>query len=74
MRSLPCADCARAIIQSGITEIVVPDRLFEGKGDWKETCGVGLEMMKEAGVEVIYVNSQYERITCHGIRCVSLKP
>lgn len=59
---LPCADCARAIIQSGILEIVVPDRLFEGKGDWKETCSVGLEMMKEARVKITYINSQYERV------------
>ncbi|MEI6422405.1 MAG: deaminase [Lentisphaerota bacterium] len=44
----PCHDCARAIIQTGIKEIIhaegeVPER-------WKESCGVGREMLEEAGV------------------------
>jgi dCMP deaminase len=45
-----CADCARAIIQSGIIEVVVgsvtpPER-------WKESVEAGIEMFKEAGVKV----------------------
>jgi dCMP deaminase len=49
----PCADCARAIIQSGIKRIVSstgdtdpstwPDR-------WKESMTISMELFKEAGV------------------------
>ena len=46
----PCNTCAHAIIQSGITCVVVetlhvPER-------WAESCGAGLEMLHEAGVEI----------------------
>lgn len=46
----PCADCARAIIQCGISELVhveldIPDR-------WKESCGIGMAMLGEAGVSI----------------------
>ena len=50
---LPCADCARAIIQSGITEVVVrqdfvmPDR-------WKESMDASVAMLQEAGVSINY--------------------
>jgi len=60
---LPCADCARAIIQSGIKYIVVPDRPFEGKGDWKLSCQIGWTMMMESNnVGVIFLDEQYKRI------------
>lgn len=47
---LPCADCARAIIQAGIVEVVcgslvVPER-------WKESMNAGMEMFREAGIIV----------------------
>ena len=46
----PCANCSQAIIQSGIKELVhvegeVPER-------WRESCDVGLELLKEAGILV----------------------
>lgn len=46
----PCTDCARAIIQAGIVEVVVltldvPDR-------WAEDVAVSLEMLDEAGVKI----------------------
>lgn len=49
----PCADCARAIIQSGISAIVC------GKPDletpkWGEHFKVSLELFKECGVHVKY--------------------
>lgn len=47
----PCADCARGIIQAGIIRIVC-SRSREGALDsrWTESCDVGMEMLKEAGV------------------------
>jgi dCMP deaminase len=47
----PCCDCARAVIQAGIVEVVGPDRFFDGKGDqWAESLVVSQAMLDEAGV------------------------
>ena len=50
-----CADCARAIIQAGIVEVVVgtitpPER-------WKESAEAAMEMFNEAGVKVRLYNA-----------------
>jgi dCMP deaminase len=47
----PCADCTRALIQAGITEIIGPNRTFSGKGAGKHYSIDHAEvMLKEAGV------------------------
>lgn len=57
---LPCDDCARAIIQSGIIRVVTLNMPFEGKGDmWAEKERISKEMFLEAGVEIVYLNSDY---------------
>jgi dCMP deaminase len=53
----PCCDCARAIIQSGINEVIitkedVPER-------WKEDCSIAIEMLKECGVKILKVDKKY---------------
>lgn len=51
----PCADCSRAIIQTGIKELVVemPDWEHERwGGDFKVTR----DMLAEAGVKLTYLN------------------
>ena len=51
---IPCADCARAVIQSGIKRVIgYGARKFAGKGDWDCSLSYGEEMLIEAGVEVI---------------------
>lgn len=46
-----CADCARAIIQSGITEIIAPEPdLTHAK--WGEHFKSAIEMLKEANVRI----------------------
>ena len=56
----PCAECGRAIIQSGITEVVVDSnwdsenagiggKVGEGT-DWSISCNKSAEMFREAGV------------------------
>lgn len=51
---ISCADCARAIINSGISKIV----LREGRGAtnerWQESSKRSMQMFKEAGIEVTY--------------------
>lgn len=62
---LPCADCARAIIQSGIKTVVTDGNAveFTSSGDaerdekWKESQKVTSIMFEEAGIEHIIYHS-----------------
>lgn len=64
----PCADCARAIIQAGIVEVVVermepsqrPKEQFSG-ANWVESTEAAMEMLNEAGVIVRRVNEKPRR-------------
>lgn len=47
----PCADCARAIIQSGIWTVVLGTDVTPER--WRESCEAGSEMFAEAGVTVV---------------------
>lgn len=51
----PCAVCAGIIIQAGITKIIIkkPDDEFMIR--WNNEVDLGLEMFKEAGLEIIQV-------------------
>ena len=50
----PCAECTKAIIQSGIVEVVyeqelaIPETL--SVDDWRQTMGASMEMLQRAGV------------------------
>ncbi len=47
-----CADCARAIIQCGVREVVGHKKMFDGTPErWKESVEVGIGMLDEAGVQ-----------------------
>lgn len=53
----PCADCARAIIQSGIKEIIFDAKDIEAKEKywnerWKDQITASKEMLAEAGIKV----------------------
>lgn len=63
-----CSDCTRAIIQSGISRVVGPNRPFPGKGAGKHyhTDDIPRNMMEEAGIEVVHVDmekSEYSWMT-----------
>ncbi len=46
-----CTDCARAIIQSGISAVVGHEKFYEHTNKrWNESTKLGIEMLKEAGV------------------------
>lgn len=59
---VPCNDCTRALIQSGITKIYgvnvdLPKNEEENKKRvWVKTIGISLEMLEEAGVELILLD------------------
>lgn len=55
----PCTDCARAIIQSGIVEVIIAD--FDSPEfleRWKEKIEKSLTMFKEAGVEYRFIHDK----------------
>lgn len=62
-QDLPCVDCTRAIIQAGINKMVLHKQWADA---FKElsvngrtwTKNVSDEMLKEAGVEVVYLDKQ----------------
>lgn len=52
---LPCADCARAIINSGIKRVYCKSICTtKNKDKWVESQEKSLQMLKECGVEVIF--------------------
>lgn len=55
---LSCANCTKAIIQSGITRIVTlkMDESSERYQRWKDDFDISREMYKEAGIEVLEYN------------------
>ena len=50
----PCVDCARAIIQCGIREMVAFKPDFEDPR-WGEDFRIAVEMLDEAGVAILYI-------------------
>lgn len=58
-QGVPCADCARAVIQAGCRRLVAywqaNEEIFP---KWVESCSKGREMLDEAGVEVIVMGTK----------------
>jgi dCMP deaminase len=52
IQSPPCSECAKAIIQAGITTIVTPDEhQFEGDKAWEEDFLFARTLLRESGVK-----------------------
>ena len=52
---VPCMDCARAIVQAGIIEVVVDKKWNASNSEkWSENAKRSLQMFEEAGVKVTY--------------------
>ena len=52
---MPCADCARAIINAGIKIVYCKEECTTtNKQKWEESKRIAAEMLKECGVEVIF--------------------
>jgi len=56
----PCADCAKAIIQSGISEVVTYEPDITSDPVWARSFTVSARMFKEAGVSVRYIEKLAE--------------
>lgn len=50
-----CADCARAVIQTGISEAWVQPPEGAGTGRWDASIQAGIAMLAEAGVRLRYL-------------------
>lgn len=55
----PCTTCAGLLIQAGVKRIVTRrteeiKRIEAGRIDWDDEAAIAMEMLTEAGVEVIY--------------------
>lgn len=57
MESPPCTDCAKALVQAGIKEIVVStNNPFKNRADWAESIKFALALLTEAGVKVTWTD------------------
>lgn len=56
-QGIPCADCARAVIMSGIARVVVWKKGtgLEETSRWTDSIQAGKTMLEEAGVEIVGV-------------------
>lgn len=52
----PCTTCSRMMIQAGIVRILAPRQ--QANQRWDEQSAVALEMLREAGVEIIYYEEE----------------
>lgn len=50
----PCIDCCRAIIQTGIVEVVTPNPV-NASDVWKESFKLSLELFNEVGINIKYI-------------------
>lgn len=62
----PCTGCAQAIIQSGITSLVINERTIPER--WKKECETALLMLSEAGVQVYTVDELDNPVFGPGMR------
>lgn len=58
-----CAECARAIIQAGINQLVTHKQAHDRTPDrWKKEIDVAFEMLGEAGVKVIVYDGEIDGV------------
>jgi dCMP deaminase len=71
----PCADCARAIIQAGLIELIIHkewEEKFLERTQWQESCKHSMIMLKEVGVQVRYLSGLLGVKTMIGEKAVEL--
>ncbi len=63
---IPCTECARAVIQSGIQMIVGRDIDNVASKKWDDSCNFALELLKEAGITVVFINETTNKFNIIG--------
>ena len=61
-QGVPCIDCARGIVQSGIREVVVDKKWETNTEDWSERNRRSIEMFGEVDVGLRYHETNYVEI------------
>jgi dCMP deaminase len=68
----PCPECAKAIIQSGISTVIAPDtELLEPESKWSAATRISKEYFRDAGTELYlfpHIDKPYSEPTPEGIR------
>ena len=63
-----CTDCARAIIQAGIAEVIGHKTILDKTPDrWKETIDIALGMLDDAGVKNSFVGGEEGELGAVGV-------
>jgi dCMP deaminase len=64
----PCANCARAIVQTGIKEVVCHAE-FPGSTGWTESLSIGSDLLQRLGVKLRFWSGQpvIREIRCGGL-------
>jgi dCMP deaminase len=50
-----CCECAKGIIQVGISKVVIDSKCIDKRLEWKESWEISAQLFKEAGVSVFKV-------------------
>lgn len=60
---IPCMDCARAVVQSGVNELIVDKIWNSGNSEkWEEHAKRSLQLFEETGVRVRYYEGDFVEI------------
>lgn len=62
----PCTGCSRMLIQAGIKRVIAPrvnilGQSMDSRADWDEEAVIAMEMLAEAGVEVVYYDNNKKK-------------
>jgi dCMP deaminase len=57
---LPCTDCARGLIQSGVDFVYFNEANVMGSPNWEEDFRTSQDMLMEAGIEIVGVDLSSE--------------
>jgi len=58
--AMACMDCARAIVQSGIKEVIIDtNKDFENRNEWEESMQKTIQLFKETDIKLRYFNGNY---------------
>jgi dCMP deaminase len=57
-QSIPCHNCAKAVIQGGVVEIIIHSLWPMSHSKWSESSEISKKMFNEAGVNIRYISDK----------------